>query len=403
MATISLELFTSKKLKKENDRHPIYITVRKGNTVSRKKVGSATVDEWDGPNKRIKPKGRKNHVADTIVIEDEFEKYSAKFKALDRSGKPWTAEDVFKEVAEVAEKQETFFQVGEAYLESIRHKNSYYSAKSRFEKVKRFAVTDFLISDIDNRWIERFIKHCQTEEKNNSGGVGNSKNTINFAFRLIKRVVNYSDTENHHLRKLVLSYDRNIRSKLTLEEINSMRDLVLKPGTLVYHTRNIFLVQYYFRGMRIADALRLEKSDINNGRLTYDARKTGVQYDMKIVAPCMDILNEYMDNDSYYLFPILRRIEGQTSRLDFMNELKNRTMKVNLHLKEIAKACGINKKVTTHIARHSFASIADQHLGGDLKTLQGLFGHSSRKITEIYIRDLRKTDDLDDAADKILG
>lgn len=403
MATISIELFTSKKLKKENDRHPIYITVRKGDTVSRKKVGAATVDEWDPQNKRIKPKGRKTHVADTIFIEDEFEKYNAKFKYLERSGKHWIAEDVFKEEVEAAEKQETFYTVGEAYLESIRHKNSYYNAKSRFEKVKRFSGKDFLISDIDNRWIDGFIKHCQTEEKNNSGGIGNSKNTISYAFRLIKRIVNYSDTENHYLRKLVLSYDRNIRSKLTIDEIESMRKLVLKPGTLIYHTRNIFLVQYYFRGMRIADALRLEKSDINGGRLTYDARKTGVQYDMKIVAPCMEILREYMDNDSYYLFPILRRIEPKTDRVDFMNEVKNRTMKVNFHLKEIAKACGINKKVTTHIARHSFASIADQQLGGDLKTLQGLFGHSSRKITEIYIRDLRKTDDLDDAADKILG
>lgn len=403
MATITIELFTSKKMKKENDRHPLFLIVRNGNTVSRKKVGAATVDEWDVKNKRIKPKGRKTYVADNIIIEDEFEKYNARVKALERSGKPWIAEDVFKEDAEVKVIQETFFSVGEAYLESIKHKNSYYNAKSRFEKVKRFAIKDFFIADIDNRWIEGFIKHCQTEEKNNSGGIGNSKNTISYAFRLIKRIVNYSDTENHYLRKLVLSYDRNIRSKLTIEEIESMRKLVLKAGTLVYHTRNIFLVQYYFRGMRIADALRLEKSDISNGRLTYDAKKTGVQYDMKIVAPCMEILSEYMDSDSYYLFPILRRIEPQTDRVDFMNELKNRTMKVNLHLKEIAKACGIDKKVTTHIARHSFASIADQQLGGDLKTLQGLFGHSSRKITEIYIRDLRKTDDLDNAADKILG
>lgn len=402
MATITIELFTSKKLKKEHNRHPIYITIRKDDLVRRKKVGSALVEEWDDVNKKIKSKGRKNHVADTIHIEDEFYKYNARFKELDRSGRNWHPDDVFKDVEE-NKKDVTFYEVAESYLETIKHKNSYPNAVSRLEKIKRYHPKDFTIPDIDNRWISGFIKHCQTEEKNTKGGIGNTKNTINFAFSFIKTVVNFSDEVSHALRKHKLSYDRNIRSKLTAEEIDSIKNLKISKDTLQYHARNIFLTQYYFRGMRIGDALRLEKSDIVNGRLKYDASKTGVQYDMKVVAPCMDLLREYIEGDRHYLFPILRRIEGKCSRDDFKNEMKNRTMIVNRHLKTIAKECGIDKVISTHIARHSFASIADQQLGGDLKTLQGLFGHSSRKITEIYIRDLRKTDDLDDAADKVLG
>lgn len=402
MATIKIELFVSKKLKKEKDRHPIYITVLKNDIVRRKKVGAAYIEEWDEENKRIKPKGRKTHVADTIYIEDEFDKYSAKFKLLDRAGKDWHPDEVFKESV-TEQKDITFYDVAASYLETIKHKNSYPNALSRLEKIKRFHPNDFTIPEIDNRWISGFIKHCQTVEKNTKGGLGNTKNTINFAFSFIKTIVNFSDEESHALRKHKLSYDRNIRSKLTAEEIEKIKLLKITKGTLQYHARNIFLTQYYFRGMRIGDALRLEKSDIVNGRLKYDASKTGVQYDMKVVSPCMEIISEYMDEDRHYLFPLLRRIEGKCSRDDFKNELKNRTMIVNRHLKTIAMQCGIDKVVSTHIARHSFASIADQQLSGDLKTLQGLFGHSSRKITEIYIRDLRKTDDLDDAADKILG
>jgi len=403
MATITIELFESKKLKKEGDRHPIYITVRKDDVVRRKKVGVAHKEEWDDKIRKIKPKGRKEHVADNIHIEDEFLKYSTRFRELDRSKKAWHPDDVFADREEAEQKDITFYQVAESYLETIKHKNSYPNALSRLDKIKRYHPKDFTIPEIDNRWISGFIKHCQTSEKNTKGGIGNTKNTINFAFSFIKTVVNFSDQESHALRKHKLSYDRNIRSKLTSEEMDKIKALKIPKDTLQYHARNIFLTQYYFRGMRIGDALRLEKSDIVDGRLKYDARKTGVQYDMKVVAPCMEIISEYMDDDRHYLFPLLRRIEGKCSKDEFKNEMKNRTMIVNRHLKTIAAQCGINKVVSTHIARHSFASIADQHLGGDLKTLQGLFGHSSRKITEIYIRDLRKTDDLDDAADKILG
>jgi integrase/recombinase XerD len=248
-----------------------------------------------------------------------------------------------------------------------------------------------------------FTKHCKTKEKNKDGGIGNAKNTINQAFKFIKRIVSFSDSENRALKKLKLSRIKPLKTKLTLEELDAMARLEIDPSYIKYHARNIFLVQFYFRGMRIGDALRLEVSDISGDRLKYDASKTSVDYDMKIVPPCMEILKEYLkDKTSGYVFPLLKCNERDVPAKKFRNELKNRVQAINRHLNETAISCGIEKHVTSHIARHSFASIADKQLGGNLKTLQGLFGHSSRAMTEEYIRELRKTDDLDDAADQVL-
>lgn len=403
MATISLELFTSKKLKKEDDRHPIYITVRQNGIPRRKMVGVAHLTEWDEVNKKIKPKGRKDHVSDNIHIEDEFEKYKTRFRELERSGIPWEAEDVFN-TASADKGPETFYQYAEAYLKTLPAGTfTYDGTVSRFEKVKRYAKRDFLLSDIDKNWIAGFIRHCKTNEKSKDGGVGNAKNTINHAIKFIKRVVSFSGDVIKDLNAHNLSYDRNIKNKLTNKEIEAIAKLNIREDILKNHARNIFLVQFYFRGMRIGDALRLEWSDIKNGRLQYDANKTGNSYDMKIVKSCMNILDQYKDTGTYYIFPFLRLKEPGVPTKEFKTELKNRTMVINRNLKEIAKDCGIDKTLTTHIARHSFASIADQQLGGDLKTLQGLFGHSTREMTEIYIRDIRRVDDLDDAADKVLG
>lgn len=406
MATIKLELFTSKKLKKESDRHPIYITVFKDGTPKRKKVGSAFVHEWDPDKQAIKPKGRKDHVADTIFIQDEFDKYKSRFTELDRSDQEWTPDDVFIDIpTDTVAAPETFYQNAVAYLATLDpNSGTHASVSAMFEKVKRFTKKDFLISDITDAWIMGFSKHCKTKEKSQGGGMGNSKNTINQSFKFVKRIASFSGTDNKALKRLKLSRVKPLKTKLTPDEIDRIAKLDLMPGTIRYHARNIFLVQFYFRGMRIGDALRLEVSDITGNRLKYDAAKTSVDYDMKIVAPCMKILKEYLEwKSSGYVFPLLRQHERDMHPKDFRNELKNRSQSVNWHLNEIAIACGIKKRVSTHIARHSFGVIADKELGGNLKTLQALFGHSSRAMTEEYIRELRKTEDLDDAADLILG
>lgn len=403
MATIKIELFTSKTLIKEEGRHPIYVTVRK-DTPRRKKVGVAFVEEWDEKNSRIKSKGRKDHVAANIFIEDEFDKYKAIFNQLCRTGEDWTSDDVFAaNDQKSATKVQTFYEVAEDFLNTlVPGSGTYDGAKARLEKVKRFKPKDFTIASINDAWITGFANHCKTKEKNKEGGIGNSKNTIVQSFKFVKRIVSFSGQENLILKKFKLSKTKTTKRKLTLEEVNLIANIELPAGTIKYHARNIFLVQFYLRGMRIGDALRLEASDISGNRLTYDARKTEVNYDMKIVEPCMNILMEYINNPSY-IFPILRIHEDSSTIHEFKNELKNRTQIINRRLNEIAQACGIEKRVSTHIARHSFGSIADKQLGGNLKTLQGLFGHSSRAMTEGYIADLRATDDLDDAADKVLG
>lgn len=58
--------------------------------------------------------------------------------------------------------------------------------------------------------------------------------------------------------------------------------------------------------------------------------------------------------------------------------------KINAHLKEIAKICGIKKVVTFHVARHSFATNF-LRLGGTIEKLQELLGHSSITETRIYV------------------
>jgi len=396
MATINLELFTSKTL--SDGRHPIMIRVTKDGKRSRFVIGSASVDEWDDVKKAIRPKSRKNHVADNIFIEDSFYKYKAKFNELTLSSVDWEPADVFAETVIKTDKEKSFQEYAASYLSTLDEKSGYYdTVKGRVNKIKRFHPKPFLISQIDNEWIKHFEKHCREKEKNNHGGIGNSKNTINETFGTIKTIVSFSGKRNESLEKRKKGSDEIIRLKLTEKEIEDIENFHLEG--IQYHYRNAFLIQYYGRGMRIGDVLRLRKFNVRGGKIIYTTGKSNKAHAVKIVPKLQSVIEIYSEGDGF-LFPFMKGSVDQ-SKDDLNNQVTYRTTEINKTLADMMDSLGIDKKITTHNARHSFAAIADKKLGGDLKFVQAMLGHSSRAMTEKYIKELRKSDEMDDLADSI--
>lgn len=64
--------------------------------------------------------------------------------------------------------------------------------------------------------------------------------------------------------------------------------------------------------------------------------------------------------------------------------------KLNAYLKEVADICGINKLLTFHIARHTFATTVTLNNGVPIESVSKMLGHKSIKITQIYAKILDK-------------
>lgn len=64
--------------------------------------------------------------------------------------------------------------------------------------------------------------------------------------------------------------------------------------------------------------------------------------------------------------------------------------KTNLYLKEIADAVGINKNLTFHMARHTFATTVTLSNGVPIETVSKMLGHTKLSTTQIYARVLDK-------------
>ncbi len=77
--------------------------------------------------------------------------------------------------------------------------------------------------------------------------------------------------------------------------------------------------------------------------------------------------------------------------------------KVNDYLKEIATICGIDKNLTFHIARHTFATTVTLENGVPIETVSRMLGHNSLKTTQIYARTTRSkiSNDMNILAQKL--
>jgi site-specific recombinase XerD len=60
--------------------------------------------------------------------------------------------------------------------------------------------------------------------------------------------------------------------------------------------------------------------------------------------------------------------------------------KSNAYLKEIANLCGINKTLTTHLARHTFATTVTLSNGVPIESVSKMLGHKSIKTTQHYAK-----------------
>ena len=82
----------------------------------------------------------------------------------------------------------------------------------------------------------------------------------------------------------------------------------------------------------------------------------------------------------------------------------NSNQRYNSYLHELADMCGINKKITTHIARHTFATTVTLSNGVPIETVSRMLGHTRLATTQIYAKVLEKkvSDDMQVLREKLM-
>ena len=193
--------------------------------------------------------------------------------------------------------------------------------------------------------------------------------------------------------------------KIGLEEneLLKIEATALPKDHVSYDARNIWLLSYYFAGIRGSDALKLRWNRFKNGRLYYAMSKNLKADSFKIPEKAQRILDLYQNPETKpddLIFPFLILDEGCTDKRIIQKACKRGLQKIGRDLKVLEEELGLEKKLTMHVSRHSFATIAGDKI--PMPMLQRLFRHSDISTTINYMAAFMYKD-LDDALDRVVN
>lgn len=157
------------------------------------------------------------------------------------------------------------------------------------------------------------------------------------------------------------------RTFLTRGEVRKLEELFDKEILSRSHqnTLQCFLFCCFCGGVRVSDVKALNQHNIRGAMLVFSPQKTRETSAELVRIPLTPRAKKYI-NKKGALVPA-------TS-----DQVMNR------HLKTISEAAGIDKKITFHVSRHTFATLFLK-AGGKVEVLMGLMGHQSLKTTMKYI------------------
>ena len=153
-------------------------------------------------------------------------------------------------------------------------------------------------------------------------------------------------------------------------------------------------MQVYTAGSRISDIILLTWDNIRGGRADFTQIKSNTHQDIQLPQAALDIIALYRKEGRGYVFPYLESENTSTKKL--RGEALDRVRaKINKQLREIQSMTGIQKHLTSHVARHTFADLARKE-GVPVYLISKALGHKSLKQTEAYLAsfDTKGVDDM---------
>lgn len=322
---------------------------------------------------------------------------------------------------------ESFIQFGDNYVETFNDKqyNTYRGKKSSLNTFKDFLngvrpedrknkrcksktsnekkSRDLLFTELNLQLIKEYEGYLLKS--------GNSLNTVEKELSNLKTMINEAvkhgkmPFEKNPFLKFQLKRKPSNKARLTEQEIEKLQRLDLNQGSLIWHVRNSYLFSYYCAGIRCGDLLQIRWENVRDDRICYQMNKTGHRVDLPLSRQAKELLKLYHSEScklSHFIFPFFSNSVDYSDNWFLKKEISNKNALLNKYLKEVAKLADINKPLSVHTARHSFADYARKKTNDIYSLSKMVMGHSSIRITQNYLSQLDK-DSGDEAMKSIFN
>jgi integrase/recombinase XerD len=363
---------------------------------------SVKENDWDAVNQKVK-KSYPNSVrlnnflltkkaeANDSSLELETKKKTVSAKAVSLSIKPKTKGSLFGQA--------------DLYLKRLKEDgkfNRYSADKPRVKHLKEFLKTDIDFADFTLGLLERFKASLKSANKLSERSAVNHLVVVRSIFsQAIKEGVCDVKYYPFGKDKVKIKFPDSKKVGLNKDDVTKIESAILSKEA--NHARNLWLISFYFAGMRVSDVLRLKWSDFQDGRMYYTMGKNAKGGSLKIPEKVLQILKQYetdRTDDSELIFPELKGIDLQ-NRFEMERHIASRNASIDRLLKnDVAKAAKITSPLTMHISRHTFANISGDKI--PLQMLQKLYRHSSITTTIGYQSNFVHKD-ADEALEAVIG
>ncbi len=281
-------------------------------------------------------------------------------------------------------------------------------------------------------WVSKFINFHGLQEKSELLNSSEQKVEKYLTYLAVNKNVAPS-TQNQALNALVFLYTKVLQKPLSGVKATRSRkepripvvltkEEVSKILSLIDGTTGIIVKLLYAGGLRISETVRLRVQDIDFGFKQITVRDGKGKKDR--VTPLANSLIEPLQNHLdkiklihskdlekgfgtvYLPYALSRKYPNSNKEFSWQYVFPSRNIAtdprtkinrrhhvdqsvINKAIKRATKLCGINKKVSAHTFRHSFATHLLQ-TGIDIRTIQALLGHADLQTTMIYTHVLRQ-------------
>ena len=250
------------------------------------------------------------------------------------------------------------------YLQAVKHKiatETYRTYKSQITKILQFKnpigfnqVSESLVNNYE-KWMY---------QKNNN------RVTIAKSLSMLRTFARHALRENYikedPFKNIKIQHGVGKREFLTLNELQKLES-IYNDNNLQSYQKNV--LQYFlfccYTGLRYSDIRSIKKGNINEGVMNIRMHKTEREIYIPLPKKALSLLSENETQNKLF------------------NVISNQ--KTNAYLTEIMKIAGIDKKISFHCARHTFATVSIE-LGIPLEVIQSVLGHSSVRTTQIYAK-----------------
>ncbi len=402
-SSIKVVLFESKTL--SDGTHPVMLRITKNRKSKYFNLGfKCRTKEWDKKNGLFK-KNHINYKKRNLILASHVKKARKVVDEFHELDKDFTFKQFEREFkGEKVKKDVTVFDYFSERIEDMKkakrigNARVYREVQSSFFKFVKDKKIHF--PDLDLDMLEKYETWLRSRG-GTGGGIGVKMRTIRAVYNDAIRK-GYAKQEDYPFKHYDMSRLKStgIKRALTRDEVRLVEQLDLEQYPHQTNFRHYFIFSYFSRGMNFIDMMKLQWSNIVDGRITYIRSKTGRLFVIKVLKPIQKILDHYesLPNDTNYVFPILLH-EG-LEEFQIQHRKKKTLKQYNKGLKEIAEIVGIDKTLTSYVARHSYATNLKQ-AGVNISIISESMGHANLDVTEHYLKEF-ENEVIDQATERLL-